>query len=606
MCGLVGIYNKSGECARKSADTALHILRKLEYRGYDSAGMSIFTVKGVQTAQVVGRVDMLAMQIDGLNRAYMDSNARCVLAHNRWATTGKVCEENCHPHHSMNKEIHLVHNGIIENALELKSELVKNGYKFYGDTDSEILANYIEYRLFSLPKDTVQQVFSDIETILTEVEGTYGLAIVYTFHGRYSDSTVMFGFHRGSPLVLGENSDSYFLCSDLNSLSGISDRGLVLDPGCNVMLSSTGVSYLGADSKLKYQEISDREEYTHNGFKDYTMKEIHQQELTLKQTLAGRVHDGNVVISALDENARFLKGVTRIVIVAEGTSYHAGLVGKSFIESLSDVKVEVELASDYYYNIRSYSDQDLIIFISQSGETADVVKCLRECKSKFVKTMAITNGVDSQLSRMVDFGIYLRCGVEVGVASTKAFTSTILVLWLFACKLGRFNRLSPSALADPDSWIPSYLKIAEIDKFISDVVNAYDVSKVRSFVFLGKCEYKAIAMEAALKMNELSYIPSLAYSVGSLKHGPLGLVSDDIIFIVIDNDKKYSSDCQLCIDQLKSRNAHVWTFGYKEGNQLLRMFSVTILLQLLAYHVAEKLGNDIDKPRNLAKSVTVN
>lgn len=605
MCGLVGVYSlkEQGKIARN----AINILKRLEYRGYDSAGILALRYDSpyIESAKVVGKVEDLEKKFE----SKLDNDYKMVLAHNRWATHGKPTESNCHPHISMGGYVKLVHNGIIENAAELRAKLLAKGYKFYGETDSEVLANYLDDCLLNGSEGTPSDVFSSVANALSNVAGTYALAIIID----HPDYNIMLGFHRGSPLVVGVNSTEAYICSDLNALKGYTQEGLPLDAGCNIMIADGEITY--SQQPTKFIQLESEGDYELDGYESFTQKEILSQNETLNQTLSGRVEDGEVRISALDENVKFLKKLKKVTIVAEGTSYHAGLVGKEIIERLTEVDVAVELASEYSCKTRPVRDDEMVILISQSGETADVVKCARECKARDMTTMAITNGVESQLSRMVDFGIYLRCGVEIGVASTKAFTSTVLVLYLFACKLARFDRMTQDEVRNIfGSGFPSADAIKDAEKGICSVIDKIEkrlpLEKIKSFIFLGKCEYKAIAMEAALKMNELSYIPSLAYSLGSLKHGPLGLIDKDIVVVLLDTELKYKSDIEICIAQLKSRDTEVIHEFHRLNDtgsspSLSNMIYTSIQCQLLAYHVAKRLGRDIDKPRHLAKSVTV-
>lgn len=605
MCGLVAITSNEG--SKELGQEALMILRRLEYRGYDSAGILLGGSYKPCCIRKVGEVDRLIKDYEDNHKDYL---VDACIAHTRWATTGKVSENNCHPVHSWDKEVSLVHNGIIENVDYLKSRFESqygNKFQELAETDTQILVDFITMELHKaglISRDCELNldplaIASCIEsTLINHVKGTYGLAILI------KGSNVIYAFSNGSPIIIGKSDKCSYVCSDINALNGIAYEAMRLTDGTYAVLKGSEVIYQLETSDSTFSPLNPSYVIDKGNYESFTLKEIHEQVHSINQTLAGRfTSSGDVRISAFEEYKLELKNCSRIYLVGEGTSYHAALLGKYLIEKHAQRPVDVLHSSEVVLTNFVTEPNSIAIFISQSGETADTLNALNEFKQRDVLCMGITNGIGSQLSELTDFGVYLRCGVEVGVASTKAFTSMVAVLGLLTARLSRMNWATTEY--SNTNIISQEYKLSIPDYSQSSFVT--ESPKYRSIVFLGRGLYHYIAMEAALKMTELTYIPCLSYPLGSLKHGPLSIVADDILFVILSDNEE---ETQTCSNELKCRGANIvhciqGPNNGNENNDVYKILNMSIHIQMFAYEIAKYLGRSIDKPRNLAKSVTV-
>lgn len=601
MCGIVGYIGY-----RKAVPVLLHGLSRLEYRGYDSAGIAVLNNNEIKVEKQVGKIKDLQEHIWG-----KDIPGNIGLAHTRWATHGPPSIENAHPHLSQNATIAVVHNGIIENYSTLKEKLIEKGYKFISQTDTEVIAHLIEDLYNGDILDTVLNVAKMIE-------GAYAIAIIST---EEPDKIVC--LRKGSPLILGIGEGENFLASDIPAILEYTRKFITLDDEEIAVLTKDKVEVYNLN-----KEKVEKKPFTVNwdisaaekgGYKHFMLKEIYEQPRKITDTITG-------FFSNLDNRVfKNLKDVDNIVIIACGTSYHAGLVGKFWIEKYIKKPVIVDYASEFRYRDFPISEKTLIIAISQSGETADTRFSAIDSKKKGAKVLSIVNVVGSSLSRESDYVLYTYCGPEIGVAATKTFTAQLVTLLLFALKGGNeLGYVSNQTFEDLHNQLTHLPKL--IDKFLTEAKNiediAYKYHNAKDFLFLGRGLNYPIALEGALKLKEISYIHAEGYPAGEMKHGPIALIDENMpVVCLVVKDSLYEKMLSN-IQEVKARKGIVISVTDSEDKEITNLSSdiikipttdnenfypilLSIPLQLLAYHTAVILGKDVDQPRNLAKTVTV-
>jgi glutamine---fructose-6-phosphate transaminase (isomerizing) len=623
MCGIVGYVGRS-----QAAPILLDGLRRLEYRGYDSAGVAIVNGDHVETRKCAGRIASLAKLISQKPAA-----GSYGISHTRWATHGKVTDDNAHPHFDATGKIALVHNGVIENYRQLKEQLIQDGdTNFRSDTDTEVLAHLIGniYRKLGgknghSGSDSKARLVNATRAALKQVMGTYGIALV---HADIPDFVV--GARRGSPLVLGVGKEENFLASDVSAIVAhtrdvvyLNDFDLVSFDRENFEISSLdGASGQHEVSKVEFTaEDIKKGDYPH-----YMLKEICEQPDTVRDAMRGRlvVEESTAKLGGLDMNPAELRDVARIVLTGCGTALHAARVGEYIIEQLANIPVDVDFASEYRHRNTPPTEHTLVFAISQSGETADTLGALRESKRKGYRTLGICNNVASTIARESDGGVYMHAGPEIGVAATKSFTSQLVILNLIGLLLGRMRQLSTAEgkrRIDGLEALPG--QIEEVLK-LSDQVKAIakKYAGVNGMLFFGRQFNYPIALEGALKLKEITYLFAEGHPSAELKHGIIALVRPDLPSIFIAPDDAVFSKNLNNIEQIKARKGPIIAITSGGGRKQLKGLAEDIIeipeaidclspvltvipLQLLAYHLAVALGRDVDKPRNLAKSVTV-
>ncbi len=608
MCGIVGAIAQ-----RNVSQILLEGLSRLEYRGYDSAG--ICTIQdGVQHCiKTTGKVKNLkeAVKTQGCP-------GFIGIAHTRWATHGIPSEANAHPHICEN--LALVHNGIIENFASIKEELLKKGYTFKSQTDTEVLVCLIHSKLAESTS-----LFEAFQKALKEVKGSFGLALIDK-----NDPNTLYAARSGSPLIIGLGIGENFVASDTLALLPVTRRFIYLEENEIAILTIDNVKVFTLDGKEVQKQVVesdlDAESISKGKFRHFMQKEIYEQPQSLRNTLLGRLNNDDIsletVVGISDET---FKNIKNIQIVACGTSYHAGLVGRYWLEELTGITTNVEIASEYRYRRAVVRDNSLFITISQSGETADTLASLRLAKEqKYEKTLSICNVNGSSLVRESDFTLFTKAGAEIGVASTKAFTTQLLSLLILALIIGKQNgSISESKhheIVDAIRKLPSLAEeFLACDKVIAQLSEQF--SGKRHSLFLGRGVMYPIALEGALKLKEISYIHAEGYAAGELKHGPIALIDKEMPVVVVAPDNSLMDKLISNVEEVRARGAQLYIF--KSGKtviksdgqtnlltlpdcpEILQPILFTIPLQLLAYHCAVINGTDVDQPRNLAKSVTV-
>jgi glucosamine--fructose-6-phosphate aminotransferase (isomerizing) len=611
MCGIVG-YIGPGACR----EILLAGLARLEYRGYDSAGIALLD-GDLRVAKCAGRVRDLASRSAGL-----PTTAAAGIGHTRWATHGGPSDANAHPHVGPAGTIALVHNGIIENYAALKTSLTAQGRRFRSQTDSEVLVQLIEEIVAAdptLPFDAA------LRLALKQVTGTYGLAILNT-----AEPDRLYVARRGSPLVVGMGDGEMFVASDAAPIVAHTTRVVYLDDGDVAVISRDGFEVRSIDDVPLTRQVHELalslDAIEKAGFPHFMLKEIHEQPRAIADCLRGRLVPADHVIQlgGLSAVMDRLMAAPRLTIAACGTSWHSGLVGEYLFEHLARLPVEVEYASEFRYREPLLDDRDVLLAISQSGETADTIAALREAKRRGALTLGICNVVGSTLSRETDAGVFTHAGPEIGVASTKAFTTQVVVLTLMAIELGRRRgTLAPEradALIEELARIPAKIgAILAQEPAIKALADRFTYAP--NFLYLGRSFNFPVALEGALKLKEISYIHAEGYPAAEMKHGPIALI-DRLMPVVVIAATEHTSDKMLSnIEEVKARNGRViaiTTPGQEEVKRLaefvveipatddaLSPLLAVIPLQLLAYHIAVNRGCDVDQPRNLAKSVTV-
>lgn len=607
MCGIIGYIGK-----QNAVSVVLEGLRRLEYRGYDSAGIAFFSDKGIEIRRCKGKIRELASLLESEK-----PSSKTAIGHTRWATHGRPSDENAHPHRS--NSVVLVHNGIIENYLDLKTEMVEKGYEFKSETDTEVLCHLIEEQTKTYPLEHA------VREAMKKVRGSYALVVV-----REDEPFKIVGIRKDSPLVVGLGDGEFFLASDVPAFLNYSKEVIFLDEGDMAVLTDRGFSITGPDGVPLRKEIKSvpwsLSMAEKGGYKHFMLKEIYEQPRAIGDTLKGRLslEEASVNLDEFGFNSDDLKKVEKIFIVACGTSYHAALVGKYMIEELTRVPTEVDIASEFRYRKPIMSKGDLMIVITQSGETADTLAAQKEAKILGAKVLSICNVVGSTSSREADFLFYTHSGPEIGVASTKAFTAQLVALYLFAVALGDarsvISKDHSMELLKELLMVPGKVEtVLAVDEEIRKI--AKDVFKARGFLYLGRGINYPVALEGALKLKEISYIHAEGYPAGEMKHGPIALIDEEIPVVVLAPFDNLHEKITSNIQEVKSRGGRVIAitdnpgsaaFGISDRciivpatNPFLTPVLMSVPVQLLAYHVGVLRGCDVDQPRNLAKSVTV-
>jgi glucosamine--fructose-6-phosphate aminotransferase (isomerizing) len=607
MCGIVGyIGSKSGK------DVVMHGLEALEYRGYDSAGMAMIQGDQSKIFKQIGRVSGLAKEVENA-----PDNAELVIGHTRWATHGGVTIANAHPQVNNDGTIFVVHNGIIENFTELRERLQTAGYSFTSETDTEVMPNLIDYYLKQLPN--FEAAF---EAALRDVRGAYSIVAIST-----SQPDTLYAARLSSPLVIGVGEGENFLASDASAIMEHTKKVIYLEDYDIAVLTKTDVSVrnLKQDKTTEPKvELLDyeNEEALLGDFPNFMLKEIYETPGAIRSATLGRaVVDQNLVkLGGLESVLGQLKYIDRIVIVAMGTSYYAGLVGEYLIEELAGIPVEVQLASEFNYRNEPFSRSTALLVISQSGETADTIAALKKVKDYGVLRLGIVNAVGSTIARMTDAGVYCHAGPEKAVASTKAFIAQVTILLEIALNLndGRSKRFKP--LIEELNALPAKAQ-AILDQAENIKAVAEKYANFRDFLFIGRHNAFPAALEGALKLKEISYMHAEGYAAGEMKHGPLAMIDENFPTFAIATDSPLLEKTYSNIQEIRARKGPVVALA-TEGNETIadlcsdviyipatapetQPILQVIVMQLFAYYIATARGHDVDRPRNLAKSVTV-
>ena len=610
MCGIVGYIGSE----RSAQQVLVDGLRRLEYRGYDSSGLAIWHDGAISVQRAVGK---LARLEDVLREAPMEG---CVgLGHTRWATHGKPSEANAHPHRA--GRVAVIHNGIIENYGEIRDDLLAAGRTILSETDTELIAHRIDQRL-----DGGEDLLTAVRESTREFVGSYALAVV----SEADPDLIVVAKNGGSPIILGLGEGESFLASDIPAILPYTRQMLFLDDGEFAVLSREGVQIVDAEGHLverpprviQWDPVSAEK----GGYDRFMQKEIFEQPRAIRDTLGTRIPDGatEVDFDGIDLTPAEVKSIDRIFLVACGTAYYAGMVGKYLIERLSGIPCEVDLASEFRYRAPIVDQGCLVMPISQSGETADTLAALREAKSAGARILSVCNVRDSTIARESHDVVYTYAGPEIGVASTKAFTTQLVALQMLAIQLGvARRRLSSEEAAEHLADLRQLPRVIEqvllLDPEIRSIAQRY--FKASNFLFLGRGSMYPIAMEGALKLKEISYIHAEGYAAGEMKHGPIALIDENMPVLVIANQSAVYDKVISNLEEVRAREGQVIALA-TEGDErisekadavmripavseLLEPIVATIPLQLLAYHIATLKGTDVDQPRNLAKSVTV-
>ncbi|MDE9552573.1 glutamine--fructose-6-phosphate transaminase (isomerizing) [Xenorhabdus bovienii] len=608
MCGIVGAVAQ-----RDIAEILIEGLRRLEYRGYDSAGLAVVDSENCMTRlREVGKVQMLADEADK-----QPVTGGTGIAHTRWATHGEPNELNAHPH--VSEHIAVVHNGIIENYEELRELLKERGYTFFSDTDTETIAHLVHWE-----QKQGGSLLEVVQRMIPQLRGAYGTVIMDSRH-----PDVLVAARSGSPLVIGLGVGENFLASDQLALLPVTRRFIYLEEGDIVEITRRTVRIFDVTgAAVEREQIESNVQYDAGDkgiYRHYMQKEIYEQPMAIKSTLEGRLSHGQVDLSELGANAaELLSQVEHIQIVACGTSYNAGMVSRYWFESLAGIPCDVEIASEFRYRKPARRKGSLLITLSQSGETADTLAALRLSKELgYLTSLVICNVAGSSLVRESDFALMTKAGAEIGVASTKAFTTQLTVLLMLVAYMGRLKGADAALEQDVVhalQALPSRIEsMLSKDKVIEAL--AEDFSEKHHALFLGRGDQYPIAVEGALKLKEISYIHAEAYAAGELKHGPLALIDADMPVIIVAPNNELLEKLKSNIEEVRARGGQLYVFADQDAGftnsenmkiislphveELIAPIFYTVPLQLLSYHVALIKGTDVDQPRNLAKSVTV-
>ena len=607
MCGIIGYTGP-----RQAAPILLNALKKLEYRGYDSAGMAVINHDAIQVRKMRGRLQLLC----NMTRDGRDVEGSIGIGHTRWATHGEPSIFNSHPHLSHSGRFAVVHNGIIENYRPLKEMLISKGYSFQSQTDSEVVSNLIEYY-------DQGDLVTTLLTATKYLEGSYALGVLST-----EEPHRIAAVRKDSPLIIGKGEGENYLVSDIPAILNLTrdvylmkdDEVALLDPHSIRFFNLAGEVF---DKELFHMDwdVSAAEK---GGYEHFMMKEMMEQPHAIRETIRPRIQEGRFVLDELKLDAQWLKSLAMIHIVACGSAYHAGRLGRNLLESRLDIPVEVDIASEFRYRRPILKNDHLVVIISQSGETADTIAALREAKSQGVKTLAIVNVVGSTIAREADYTLYTWAGPEIAVATTKGYTTQAVALMLLTCYLAQERgQMSPEELAFAQETL---LKLPEaVEKVLSDHKEVQRLAAMffncKDIFFIGRGIDFSLSLEGSLKLKEISYIHSEAQPAGELKHGTISLIQNGTLVIALVTGKSLREKTISNIQEVRARGAVVlavclehdtdlagvvdYTLGIPLLSEELQPILAILPLQLFAYYVAALNGNDVDKPRNLAKSVTV-
>ncbi|MBS1536520.1 MAG: glutamine--fructose-6-phosphate transaminase (isomerizing) [Bacteroidetes bacterium] len=609
MCGIVGYIGSKPACT-----IIMNGLKRLEYRGYDSAGIATIENGILVISKRAGKVADLEKIINPT-----ELTSTIGIGHTRWATHGEPNDINAHPHSDFSGNITIIHNGIIENYLAIKKKLLLDGYSFKSETDSEVLAVFIG-DLYKRTKDLEKAV----RLALTEIDGTFGLVVMSVY-----EPNTLIAARRGSPIVFGIGEDEYIIASDASAIIQHTRQVIYLEDNEMVVINREGYTTKTIDNQTTNGEIHELEfdlkSIEKGGFEHFMLKEIYEQPSTFRDAIRGRllIEEGNVKLGGLRVVADKLRNAKRLIIIGCGTSWHSGLVGEYMIERLAQIPVEVEYASEFRYRSPIIYPDDVVIAISQSGETADTYAALREAKLKGATVLGIVNVVGSSIARETDAGVYSHAGPEIGVASTKAFTSQLAVLSLLALYLGRLKNVSSiegKRLAEAISAIPEKIQYI-LDHSDSIKAIAKEYAHAQNFLYLGRGYNFPVALEGALKLKEISYIHAEGYPAAEMKHGPIALIDDNMPVVFIATKDDVYDKILSGIEEVRARKGKVIAIASEGDTQISKVASHVIYvpntlpmlmpilsvipLQLLSYYTAVERGCNVDMPRNLAKSVTV-
>ena len=606
MCGIVGFTG-----AQSAAPILLEGLKKLEYRGYDSAGIAVMDERKIAVHKVTGRIANLCEKTqDGLGVTGMTG-----IGHTRWATHGAPTEENAHPHLSNDGKFAVVHNGIIENYLSLREELIHDGYHFESETDTEVIVHLIEM----FYRGNVREAL--IRTT-NRLRGSYALGVICS-----EEPGKIYAVREASPLILGIGIGENYFASDVTALVNHTRNVIYLEDGEFAELSSESIKIFDcsgqAIDRRPTRILWDVQAAEKGGYEHFMLKEIMEQPGAVKATIAPRIRNGRVAFEELGLSAEELQGIRKIIITACGSAYYAGCSGKYAIEKLCRIPVEVELASEIRYSDPIIDEHTLLIVISQSGETADTIAALKECKARGAKTLAIVNVVGSSVAKLADYTIYTWAGPEIAVATTKGYTTQVAVLYMLAVyiaeRLGKIEGKEKQLIRALQDLPRRIQQAFDLNSSIPALAKKYHASK--SIFFIGRNTDYAVALEGALKLKEISYLHAEAYAAGELKHGTIALIEEHQPVVALCCNPSIMEKTLSNIVEVKSRGAEVLALTFRNNQKILSvaddflfipdvdsLFSAIVEivpLQLLAYYVARENGCDIDKPKNLAKSVTV-
>ena len=611
MCGIVGYIGK-----RNATPIIIEGIKRLEYRGYDSSGIAIINNDmKLKVYKESGKIIELERSLPEPSKTMGNVG----IAHTRWATHGEPTQVNAHPHVSSKKKIAVVHNGIIENYQLLKKKLIDSGYQFYSETDTEVLANLIDFFV-----DKTDSLTAAVQEAMKLVKGTYGIAVIDE-----NEPNQIVAARKGSPLILGIGNNEFFVCSDVSAIIIHTKKVIYLKDNEVIRIDRDTFEITNIDNeviKAKVSEVDwdvsaiDKGEFDH-----FMLKEIFEQPTTVQNAFRGRIVDklSTVRLGGINMLGEELRRIKKIQIIACGTSWHAGLIGKHLIEKLARVPVEVEYASEYRYRNPIIPVDTLVFVISQSGETADTLAALREAQARGARVLGITNTVGSTIARESDGGIYIHAGAEIGVASTKAFTSQVTILSLLAVLMGRMRNLSPTYGANFIQYlkkIPDQIQ-SVLDQNDDIIRIAETIKDAKNALYLGRGVNYPVALEGALKLKEISYIHAEGYPAAEMKHGPIALIDENMPVISIALKDAIYEKIISNLQEVRARQGRIITIA-TEGDTAVQHFSENVIyipetisalqpllsvipLQLLAYNVANLRGLDVDQPRNLAKSVTV-
>lgn len=608
MCGIVGYVGR-----RPGKPIILEGLRRLEYRGYDSAGIALLETGGISIVRAVGNLDELLLAADGNH-----SDARVGLGHTRWATHGRPSEANAHPHRDCSGRVSIVLNGIVENYKELRARLTERGHTFASETDAEVVAHLIEEHLG-------EGITAAVRSVVGELEGHYSFVALSA-----DEPDVLVGTRLETPLVVGVGEGEMFFASAIPAFLQHTRRIVALEDGDVVTLRADGAEYVDvAGNPIVREELEfpgDDDAAEKAGFETFMLKEIHEQPAALRDTLAGRLcADGTVDLSEVEGlGDDFLRRLQRIFIVACGTSFHAGLIVSYAIEQLARVPVQIDVASEFRYRQPVFDPTTLVIGITQSGETADTLAAMRLARAAGSPVLALTNITGSQATRDADYVLFTRAGLEVGVAATKTHTAQVAALLLLALRLA----WARGAMTEPDlKHLGRQLRAVpeQVEQLLARPSASREIAQryhnERFFLYLGRGMGYAVCLEGALKLKEISYIPTEAYAAGEMKHGPIALLDKESPVVVVADDGPVLGKLISNIEEVRARGADVIAVA-TDGNEVISELSRDVLwvpstdphlapiltvipLQLLAYHIATIKGFNVDQPRNLAKTVTV-
>ena len=608
MCGIVGYIGD-----KKAAPILMEGLEHLEYRGYDSAGIALQENKEISVTKEVGKLDELKELMDFSKEKGMKG-----IGHTRWATHGRPSKINSHPHYDCHNEFAIVHNGIIENFQELKNDLIEKGHDFQSETDTEVISHLIEDKYTSNLKEAVREAVKDLE-------GSYALAVLST-----KESDKIIGVRKDSPLVIGKSNGENFIASDMTAFLSHTDQFYILDDGEMAEVSKDEINLFDLNGENIEKDIFevdwDAEMAEKNGYEHYMLKEINEQPDSIRRVLNNRISPAGIDFSEIEFSKEEMAEFDKLYIVACGTAYHSGLVGEYLIEEMVNIPVEVEVASEFRYKEPILDKNTLVVVVSQSGETADTLAALRLAKEKGSKVLAFVNVKGSTISREADEVIYLKAGPEIAVASTKAYVNMVTAFYLLTLYLGEIK--GSIAREKEDKMIKDVLRLPELaretikrsEKIVKD--KAKEFKDINSSFFIGRNIDYTLALEGALKLKEISYIHAEAYPAGELKHGTLALIEEGTPVIAVATRQNVLDKTISNIEEVRARGGDILglvlpnsDIDYEETmdqiieipevDEMVSSILTIIPLQLLAYYAAVYRDCDIDQPRNLAKSVTV-